>query len=199
MLSSRLCLLPAMLLAAASAFAVPVISVDADPTSSGIQSVVDVQVGTSFSVDIVISGVEPTPPVQGFQFNLGFDPVVLTAVSAVDGGFLTAPVFDIGDLDNLLGDVLFASVTLGTAGVSTAGVLATVGFEASAVGTSLLDLQNVLLSGPSGQDIPVGQVNGGRVNVLPDQTVAEPQTLLILALGLVGLAAFRRRARSQAP
>jgi MYXO-CTERM domain-containing protein len=200
---SRLSLLPAVVLfAASSVLALPVVSVDVDPSTAGVQSVLDVSDGDSFSVDVVISGVDASTPVQGFQFNLGFDPAVLTVVSAADGDFLAPPVFSLAqDLDNAIGDVFFASITLGTAGASSQGILATLGFEAGASGASVLDLFDVtlLVSTPSGEPIPIGQVDDASVRVAADETVSEPRTLAVMALGLVGLAAFGRRRKTKRP
>jgi len=83
---SRLTTLPALLLlAAASAFALPRISIDIDPSTPGVQSVLRITGGEAPFVDVVISGAGVLMPVQGFQFHLGFDPAVLSAISAVDG------------------------------------------------------------------------------------------------------------------
>lgn len=199
MFSSRLRLFPAALLFTASTvLASPVVSVDVDPSTAGIQSVLDVQNGDSFFVDIVISGVEASEPLNGFQFNLGFDPAVLTAISITDGGFLLEPVFPVFEsIDNGAGDVLFALVTLGPVGASGDGILASLGFSASAAGTSILDLNNVLLSAPFGAPVQVEQVDDGNVNVAVDGFVSEPHTMAVLALGLVGLAAFGRRRKTK--
>lgn len=194
---SQATLLPAtLLLAASSAFGVPTVSVDADPSTPGVQSSLTVVPGDAFAVDVFISDVDVSTPVNGFQFNLGFDPAVLTAVSATEGDFLLDPTFTlISDIDNVIGDVLFSSVTLLPGGAVGEGVLATVGFQAAASGVSVLDLSNVLLSAPFGIPIDVGQVNDGQVSVTPEGVVPEPHTLAILALGLVGLAGSGRYSR----
>ena len=44
-------------------------------------------------VDIMVSDVDASAPLNAFSVNLLFDPSVLTAVSVVDGGFLLSPVF----------------------------------------------------------------------------------------------------------
>ena len=61
-------------LASAGALAAPIVSVDADPGTAGIQSSVTVLQGTSFQVDIVISGVDAAMPLNAFDFDLFFDP-----------------------------------------------------------------------------------------------------------------------------
>lgn len=199
MFFSRLRLFPAALLFTASTvLASPVVSVDVDPSTAGIQSVLDVQNGDSFFVDIVISGVESLSPLNAFQFNLGFDPAVLTAVSITDGGFLLEPVFPVAEsIDNGAGDVLFALVTLGPIGASGDGILASLVFSASAAGASVLDLNTVLLSEPFGQPIQVERVDDGNVNVAVGGFVSEPHTMAVLTLGLVGLAAFGRRRKTR--
>jgi hypothetical protein len=108
--------------------AAPIVAVDTDPGTPGIQSSSELFGVASFSVDIVISGVDAGAPLNGFEFDVHFDPSLLLAVSVLDGGFLLDPIFvvqnDIGSMS-----VEFAEVTLLPAGASGSGVLATIVFE----------------------------------------------------------------------
>jgi hypothetical protein len=162
------------------ALAVPIVSVDAPGTVSA---------GSSFSVDITISGVDN---LNGFELDLLFDPSVLAAVFVSDGGFLGAPVFEVQNDIGLM-KVEFAEVILGPGGASGAGVLATIGFDALLPGVSVLDLQNVLLAAPFGVPIPVG-VLGGSVAVAPlVAVIPEPTASLLYAVGFACVACRRRR------
>jgi hypothetical protein len=184
-----LALVALAILVAPAAFALPTVSVG---------SPVSVEAGSSFSVDILISGVEAGSPLNAFEFDLLFDGSVLSATSVSDGGFLLAPVFQ---LQNSVGAVRveFAEVTLLPSGASGAGVLATIGFDALLPGVSVLDLTNVVLSAPFGIQIATAAVLDGSVSVLtpgtPGSVVPEPSAMALWALGfsVVGLRLRRRR------
>lgn len=188
--------LAALALGAAPASALPVVSVDVDPDTPGIQASRNVGPASSFEVDIVVDGIDTSTPLNGFEFDLLFDAAVLTATSVVDGGFLLAPVFvvqeDIGAVS-----VEFAEVTLGPFGATGGGVLATVGFDAVGLGSSDLDLENVVLSAPFGVRIPTDAIEDG-VIVVGDETtpvIPEPASAVVFGVGclLVGRR-LRRRA-----
>ena len=127
---SRVTILAAKLLlavAVSSAFGVPTVSIDVDPFSSGVQDTLEVSAGNTFSVDVLIADVDVSTPINGFQFNLSFDAVVLTAVLATYGGFLLDPVYDLPPvIDNSVGNISFLSATLAPTGAVGDGVLATV-------------------------------------------------------------------------
>ncbi|MGR3218584.1 MAG: cohesin domain-containing protein [Candidatus Anammoxibacter sp.] len=126
------------------ASAEPIVSLDVgDTTGLGI--------GDSLTVDIRIDGVADPDTVLGFEFDLDFDTTVFDAVSVVDGGFLTQPVFAVEN-DISGADVNFAEATLGVSTASGSGVLATVTFEILSIGpggvldVSGFDLNDVILS-----------------------------------------------------
>ena len=170
------------------AHAIPVIDVDVDPFSPGTQSAASVTSGDIFSVDVLISSVEATDPLNGFQLTLVFDAAVLNATDVTDGGFLPSPVVTLSNIDNSAGIVEFAEASLGAFSASGDGVLARVDFQTTAVGVSALDLSDVLLSGPFGVAVDVAAINGATVSVTsPSGTVPVPSLSALLALGLLGL------------
>jgi len=188
----------ALICASSSAFGAPLIAVDVDPGTPGIQTDLVVSVGQAFSADVVISGVDVADPLNAFELDLGFDPSVLQATSAIDGDFLLDPVFNLeAQLDNSVGEISFSSVTLLPLGASGEGVLATLGFVALASGISILDLNDLLLSAPFGEPIEIGEVSGGNVSVMPEASAPEPNALVIFALGLALLVLAVRRGRAQ--
>jgi len=181
----------ALLLLSTTAQALPIISptvsIDADPNTAGVQSSITVHHGDTFDVDVWISDVDASTPLNGFEFDLFFDAAHLSAVSVVDGGFLAAPVFT---FQNTIGavSVEFAEVTLGPGGASGSGALATISFLVQGPqGASALDLQNVVLSASFGVPIATAAIVDGAVGVVP-----EPTGAVLFAVGLL-VAGSRRR------
>ncbi len=159
---------------APAAFALPMLSVSNPAT---------VNAGSSFSVDILISDVDAGSPLNGFEFDLAFDGILLTATSVTDGGFLLAPLLVV---QNSIGAVSieFTEVSLLPTGASGAGTLATIAFDAILPGVSALDLSNVVLSAPFGVGIDIAAVVDGSVTVLdPVGVVPEPSGVLLSAIG----------------
>ena len=170
-------------LSSESVLAIPLVSVE--PTS---QSVV---ADGTIPVRIAVSGVAD---LYAYQFDLTFDPTVLSAVSITEGDFLApggSTLFVPGTIDNGAGSIRFTADTLigSVPGMSGTGTLANVQFQAVAAGTSPLDLANVLLLDSSLGDISATTA-GRSVEVTPG-AIPEPQTLLLVGFGLLGLAAVR--------
>lgn len=172
----------------------PIVSVDTDPSTAGIQSASDLSDVTSFSIDIVISDVDPTAPLNAFEFDLDFDPALLMAVSVIDGGFLLDPIFVVQSNTGIM-SVEFAEVTLLPAGASGSGILATIAFDVIGDGTSVLDLNDVVLSAPFGVQIATAGIFDGTVSV-GGNPIPEPSAALLFGIGLVCVASdLSRRGR----
>jgi hypothetical protein len=169
------------LVSAAQAQTAPVVSLVATPNP--------VAVGGAVSVDVMISDVVD---LYAYQFTLSFDPAVLQATGGTEGSFLAAggtTFYVPGTPDNTLGTVSF---TVGTLlgmlpGVSGSGTLATLSFDALALGDSVLSLSDVVLLDSELADLPF-QATGTSVQVVP-----EPATWLLMGLGLAGVAGLARR------
>jgi hypothetical protein len=154
----------------------------------------------SFTVDIKITDVTD---LFGFQFDLTFDPSLLSVNDVTEGPFLPSggPTFFIpGDFTTtpgvitITGDSLLAAVP----GVTGNGVLAHILFSATAAGTSSLTLSDVLLQDSNLEDIATSLL-GGRVVVAPSDVVTpvpEPGTMALIGTGLA--VAYRRRRANRA-
>lgn len=155
-------------------------------------------VGANVSVDVVVSGLEASAIadiVAAFDLDVAYDPLVVAATGVSFGaalGVLGLEVLTNSDLATP-GLVNFAALSLLSdadlaALQGDAVTLATLQFSALALGTSPLAL---ISTAPFGIDVK-GAANGilsfenvvgGAIHVVP-----EPSTVLLLTVGLVGLA-----------
>jgi hypothetical protein len=168
------------------AVAAPLLAIDLDPATAGVQSNATIGVGSSLSLEIVISGVESVEPLNAFQLELAHDETVAMVLSATLGSFLLSPEVL---LDSVVpGRVGLAVVTLGPGAVFGSGTLAAVTLQGSGVGTTGLTLENVLLSQPFGFPIDGFALQGALLTVVP-----EPATGSLALLGLIMLVVGGRR------
>lgn len=147
-----------------------------------------VAVGQNFSIDIVASAMTD---LYAFQFDLGFNPTVLSATLVTPGPFLAnggAVFFVPPVLNNVSGQISGTAETLLTAvsGVNGGGVLATIAFHANGPGFSFPSLFNVAFLDSSLSGISVDLI-GGSVEV---SGVPEPAALLLVAAGLIFVRRF---------
>jgi hypothetical protein len=125
-------------------------------------------VGETFTVDIVV---DPDADIGGAQFSLSFDPSVVTANSVTEGNLLSqggaSTYFISGIIDNVAGTItgVFGAITADGETVSHSGIFATISFTAgAAVGTSALDLTNMIVGDSQGQAVDI-EVTDGSVTV----------------------------------
>ena len=133
-----------------------------------------VERGHTFSVNVVADHVTN---LGAYQFDLQFDPVVMSYVNAVIGPFLGStgrtadclPPYQEGS------SVRMVCTTRGAipAGPSGSGVLATVTFSAIREGVGDLDLANLMLTDISGVTLPIDLSVGAAVVVVPGPTPTE--------------------------
>jgi hypothetical protein len=167
--------------------AVPVVRVQPSFSTPSVGSLFDLSVEVSLVTDL-----------YAFQFDIRFDPAILSAVSVMEGSFLPSggdTSFIPGSIDNGAGairftlDFLFDSV----GGVNGSGELAALRFQTLAVGTTSVDLYGVTLLDSNLADICFS-TEGGTINAVP-----EPFTGLLLGLSLGILTGLRGRFRKRTP
>jgi hypothetical protein len=182
-----LCLVLLLASCARPVAASPIISVQPDPTTVGANS--------SFFLDIDIAGVTD---LYSYQFDLFFDPAILTATDIVNGGFFADgdSFFIPGTIDNLLGTISFtANVLVGPViGVDGSGTLARVSFTSKSSGTSAVGVTSVVLFDSVDPDPFSADVQDARVTVTADATpVPEPTSVVLVGSALVTMWRKRRR------
>ena len=180
------------LVAMSSSIASPIVSIGPPVTS--------ISAGSSIDVTVDISGVAD---LYAFQFNLSFDPAVISAIGVDEGLFLQgggSTFFILGAIDNSLGTVSFTANSLigAVSGVSGDGTLAMIHLLAAGAGTSSLSLSGVSLLDSSLSDITFTTASG---LVEVTGAVPEPASIVLVVVGTVALAsmqgAVRRRRRAR--
>lgn len=146
----------------------------------------------SLGVNIVI---HDAADLFAFQFDLAYNPGLLTASSVAEGSFLPSggpTIFFPGTIDNTTGRISFTLGTLtdGLPGVNGTGELAHIVFRSrDSGGIAALDLSNLILLDSNLADIAFDAPPPVQIAVVP-----EPGTLALLAPLLLGMAwALERR------
>jgi hypothetical protein len=163
-----------------------------DPTAQTVST------GNTVTVDVDIANVTD---LYSYQFDLTFDPSILSAVSSSEGPFLATggnTFFISGANDNVGGTVSATADTLESAvsGVNGSGELAVFTFDAIGTGTSTIGIQNETLLNSS-LDVIADTTTGGSVTVqsstatAPEIDAASTTSALTLLLG--GLLVLRGR------
>jgi len=125
--------------------------------------------GGTLHVDVVV---EDVTHLGAFQFDLVYDPAIVTATSVALGPFLGSTgcaVMEVGpSIDNVAGRLTYGGLVLGACtGSSGNGVVATVTFEPMALGESDLTLENAQLVNTDNPPDPITPVDlhSGHVTV----------------------------------
>jgi Cohesin domain len=137
--------------------------------------------GASVPIDISISNVSD---LFAFQFDLSFDPSVLSAESVAEGPYFVSNgvSFSSGTIDNSAGTITFIADTLGGSGPGFFGstLLATATFKALAAGSTDVSPINLVLLDSSLSDIAA---NTSATPVTITST-PEPASMWLLGGGL---------------
>jgi general secretion pathway protein D len=159
----------------------------ADPVLSVVPvSSSSVNVGSTISYDINISNVTD---LFAFQFDVTFNPAIVSAISIAEGSFLSSSgnstFFLPGVIDNIGGTIAANADTLiGPPGVNGSGTLAILTLQGVASGSSSIDLMNVLLLDSSINTISNVALQNGSVTVNGTVATPEPGSLLLLFVGM---------------
>lgn len=169
-------------------------SASGDVLLSALPAVQVVHAGSPFSIDVVVSGLSAAgaPSLGAFEFELVFDPALVSFASAAFGPHLGTPGFDaLADVMILADRVNVAEVSF-IPGIVLDGVqpgsfpVVTLNFLAISLGHSPLTLHTVTLDDPDGLKLPFETQSAG-VQVVP-----EPGSLHLLAVGGLLLTIWRR-------
>ena len=124
--------------------------------------------GSLFAVNVTI---DPKVAIAGTQFDLSFNPSLVSANSVTEGNLLKQgganTYFSPRTIDNTAGTITGVAGAITTPGqtMSSPGVFATIQMTAkSADGTSPLDLSNVIVGDINGNPVSI-TVNDGSVTV----------------------------------
>jgi hypothetical protein len=119
--------------------------------------------GEQFTVSI---NVEPNNAIAGMQFNLSYDPVIVTVNGITEGNLLNQgganTYFNSGDIDNEAGIVtgVFGAIINPGQSVATMGTFAVITMTAgNNGGSSQLTLSNVIIGDIASQPLPVSVIN----------------------------------------
>lgn len=171
------------------AFALGAAAQAATITSSTPQS--SYNANEAIPVDVSISNVTD---LYAFQFDLAFDPAVLSAQSVSEDGYFSSNgvAFLPGTVDNTAGTISFIADTLSGSGPGFTGStqLATITFTALADGITSISPTELILLDSTLSEISAGTA-AATVNVLGTAPVPEPTSLGLVSTVLgVGLIAF---------
>ncbi|HEY2779809.1 MAG TPA: cohesin domain-containing protein [Steroidobacteraceae bacterium] len=173
---------------------------DANAADLSVVAPASVTAGSEFTVDVNISG---AADLYGYQFDLGFNPSVLSTVSVSEGSFLASggsTFFIPGTLDNVNGSVAATANTLENPvpGVSGSGNLVVVTFEALTNGVSAIAVSAVELIDSAFNSIDSTAISGS-VTVASSSVMApeiDPASTMSAATLLLGALAVLRSRRA---
>ncbi len=155
-------------------------------SGGGIDDQLNVDIGTSFDVDIILNNVLG---IAGFELALGFDSTMLTATSIISGEIFN-PSTLLVDKTIYSDSITFAELTtLSPVNISTATILATISFDVIGSGSDFLTLNNVSLTDSDFRDITPVNLSDAEVNVT---SIPAPGVLALMLSGFGFLRLYRK-------
>ncbi len=149
-----------------------------------------IEPGEQFTISI---NAQPNNAIAGMQFNLSYNPNIVTAVSVAEGNLLNqggaSTFFNMGQINNTAGTItgVFGAITNPGQTVATPGTFAVITMTAGSVGGSCqLTLSNVIVGDIRGHSVTVSVINdtvniaGNRppvLNAIGNKTVVEGELL----------------------
>jgi len=179
----------------------PASSISIDLVPAAVSSAV----GDTFSVNVVVSGLvpqgSPRSEVGAFDLDLTFNSAAVSLVSVAFGVLLGNPgsgealtsVVPGSGLVNFAEVSLLPSATLDALQPDTF-TLATLSFQATAPGTSVLSLSRAVVGDGSGLALPVASLGAADVTASAP-AIPEPRGFLLFVIGLATVGAFGARRR----
>lgn len=168
-----------------------------------------VAIDDAFSVDIVVSGIT-NEIVSAWDIDVAFDPFLLQNVSVTfplvlfgGGDTFLAAVFDnvTGLTDafllSLLNDADLQALQCPGGICAPSLTIASLGFEAIADGSALIELVNWGTTDDNTNDIKGASIDGIPQVIFPSAAVPEPATLALVAAALAGMFVPATRRRRQ--
>ena len=130
--------------------------------------VCDVSVGGTFTIDVTVD--PDGEAAYSAQYDIAFDPAILQVTDQETGDFLTQDgknsIAVTNAFNNTIGKIEYGETRMGVLyGVTGAGVLATITFEAVSAGSTDLLLSNVIIGDTNAQTIEGVVLNPGTVTV----------------------------------
>ena len=161
---------------------------------------VNITINPTFTVNINISDVAE-PGLYAWELKLYFNNTLLnpTQASYPSGHFLDVPSkFEIPpEINTEEGYILFGVTLLGEEpGRTGNGVLATVEFNGTDLGLATLELKDITLLDPEGNNISY-TVTDGTVSIIPE--FPQTLTLVILTVASLAIVTFRKFSASRKP
>jgi general secretion pathway protein D len=146
-------------------------------------------------VDVSVQVIDVTD-LYAYQFDVTFDPAVVSGASVTEGSFLPgggSTFFFPGVVDNISGMITLTAGSLEgpVPGVSGSGTLATLRFAGVGLGASPVTLSSIVLLDSVSGDITAG-VENGSVTVVPETGSG---LLIVVGIGVAVVVRYRRLGR----